>query len=229
MRNIQRAGGLTFDALDLFLLIHMNGKLCPQKSLRIRMKRFFCNVLSRNYLHDISKVHNSNLMSKGTDQSQIMTDKKHADVFFFLETYQKPDHGFLYGNVKCRGSLVTYQDLRFQGKCPGNTDTLTLTTTHVMWIAVCKIFRKLYHFQEFSGLGFLFASFQLSVIDQGFCENIHDLHFGVKGRQRILEYHLHVLTVQPGFFLGKIREVFSMVKDLSAGRFVKRNDHADKG
>ena len=72
MRNIQRAGGLTFDALDLFLLIHMNGKLCPQKSLRIRMKRFFCNVLSRNYLHDISKVHNSNLMSKGTDQSQNM-------------------------------------------------------------------------------------------------------------------------------------------------------------
>ena len=58
---------------------------------------------------------------------------------------------------------------------------------------------------------------------------IYELHFGVKGRQRILEDHLHVLTVQPGFFFGKIREVFSMVKDLSAGRLVKRNDHADKG
>ena len=168
-------------------------------------------------------------MGKGTDQSQVMADKKHADVFLLLETYQKPDHGLLYGNVKCRGSLIAHQDLRFQGKCPGNTDTLTLSATHVMWIAVCKIFRKLYHFQKFSSLGFLFASFQFSVIDQGFCENIHDLHFGVKGRQRILEYHLHVLTVQPGFFFGKIREVFSMVKDLSAGRLVKRNDHADKG
>ena len=229
MRNIQRAGGLTFDALDLFVLIHMNGKLCPQKSLCIWMKRLFRNILSRDYLHDIPEVHDSNLMGKGTDQSQVMADKKHADVFLLLETYQKPDHGFLYGNVKCRGSLIAHQNLRFQGKCPGNTDTLTLTTTHIMGIAVCKIFRKLYHFQEFSGLGFFFASFQLSVIDQGFCENIHDLHFRVKGRQRILEDHLHVLTVQPGFFFGKIRDVFSMVKDLSAGRFVKRNDHADKG
>ena len=48
MRNIQRAGGLTFDALDLFVLIHMNGKLCPQKSLCIWMKRLFRNILSRN-------------------------------------------------------------------------------------------------------------------------------------------------------------------------------------
>ena len=46
MRNIQRAGGLTFDALDLFVLIHMNGKLCPQKSLCIWMKRLFRNILS---------------------------------------------------------------------------------------------------------------------------------------------------------------------------------------
>ena len=158
-----------------------------------------------------------------------MADKKHADVFLLLETYQKPDHGLLYGNVECRGSLVTYQDLWFQGKCPGNTDTLTLSATHVMGITVCKISGKLYHFQKLSGFRFLFASFQLPVINQRFCKNIHDLHFRVKGRQRILEDHLHVLTVQPGFFFGKIREVFSMVKDLSAGRFVKRNDHADKG
>ena len=29
-------------------------------------------ILSRNYLHDIPEVHDSNLMSKGTDQSQVM-------------------------------------------------------------------------------------------------------------------------------------------------------------
>ena len=40
---------------------------------------------------DIPEVHDSNLMGKGTDQSQVMADKKHADVFL-LETYQKPDH-----------------------------------------------------------------------------------------------------------------------------------------
>ena len=99
------------------------------------MKRLFRNILSRDYLHDIPEVHDSNLMGKGTDQSQVMADKKHADVFLLLETYQKPDHGLLYGNVKCRGSLIAHQDLRFQGKCPGNTDTLTLSATHVMWIA----------------------------------------------------------------------------------------------
>lgn len=89
-------------------------KTVPPEEPAYTDEEIFCNVLSRNYLHDISKVHNSNLMSKGTDQSQIMTDKKHADVFFFLETYQKPDHGFLYGNVKCRGSLIAHQNLRFQ-------------------------------------------------------------------------------------------------------------------
>ena len=64
MRNIQRAGGLTFEALDLFVLIHMNGKLCPQKSLCIWMQGFLSNILSGNYLYYISKIHNCNLMGK---------------------------------------------------------------------------------------------------------------------------------------------------------------------
>ena len=83
MRNIQRAGGLTFDALDLFVLIHMNGKLCPQKSLCIWMKRLSVTSSPRNYLHDIPEVHDSNLMSKGTDQSQVMADKSMLMFFSF--------------------------------------------------------------------------------------------------------------------------------------------------
>ena len=193
------------------------------------MKRFFCNILSWNYLHDISKIHYRDLMSKRTDQRQVMADKEHADVFLLLETYQQLDHGLLYRNVKCRSRLITHQDLRFQGKCTCNTDTLSLTTTHVMRIAVYKISGKFYHFQKFSGFGFFFASFQFPVIDQRLCKNIHDLHFRVKRCQWILEYHLHILTVQPGFFLGKIGEIFSMIKDLATGRLVKRDDHTDKG
>ena len=127
MRNIQRAGCLTFDALDLFVLILMIGILCPQKSRCIWMKRLFRNILSRNYLHDIPEVHDSNLMGKGTDQSQVMADKKHADDFLLLETYQKPDHGLLYGNVTSRGSRIAHQDRRFRGQCTGETDTLTLS------------------------------------------------------------------------------------------------------
>ena len=50
MRNIQRAWSLTFNTLDLFVLIHMNGKLSAKKSLCIWMKRFFCNILSWNYI-----------------------------------------------------------------------------------------------------------------------------------------------------------------------------------
>ena len=228
VRNVQRTWCLTLNTLDLFVLIHMNGKLCSQKCLCIRMERVFRNILPRNYLYNISKIHNCDLMSKRTNQRQVMTDKQHTDILFFLKAHKKLDHGFLYRNIQCRGSLITYQNLRFQRKCTCNTDTLSLTTTHVMGITVYKISRKLYHLQKFSGLGFFFTFFQFPIIDQWLCKNVHNLHFRIKRSKRILEYHLHVLTVQPGFLFGKICKIFSMVKDLTAGRLVKGNDHTDK-
>ena len=71
VRNVQRTWCLTLNTLDLFVLIHMNGKLCSQKCLCIRMERVFRNILPRNYLYNISKIHSCDLMSKRTNQPRI--------------------------------------------------------------------------------------------------------------------------------------------------------------
>ena len=157
-RYIQRAWCFTLDTLDFLIRIHMNRKLCAEKCLCIWMYGMLCNILSRNNLDDISQIHNCDLMGKRTNQCQVMADEKHTDILLFLETYQKFDHRFLYGNIQCRSCFITYQNLRFQRKCSGDTDSLSLSTTHVMRIAVHEIPWQFNHFQKFSCLGFFFAS-----------------------------------------------------------------------
>ena len=48
----------------------------------------------------MSQVHDCDLMRERTDQRQVMADKDHADIFFFLQTYQKLDDRLLYGNIQ---------------------------------------------------------------------------------------------------------------------------------
>ena len=206
----------------------MHRKLCTNQCLGIRMHRMLGNILAWNGLHNMSQIHNCDLMGKRADQSQIMTNKDHTDVLFFLQTHQKLDNRFLYGNVQRRGRLVADQNLRLQGKSSGNTDSLTLSATHVMGITVCKILRKLNHAKKLSCLCVSFASFDLFVVHQRLCKNVPNFHFGVKGCKGILENHLQILAVFPGFFSGKSCDVFSMVKDLAAGRLIQGGYHADK-
>lgn len=153
-----------------------------------------------------------------------MADKEHADVFLLLETYQQLDHDSCTETSSAEVASITHQDLRFQGKCTCNTDTLSLTTTHVMRIAVYKISGKFYHFLRSSLALASFSLLQFPVIDQRPQKNIHDLSFS--GQK---------MPVDPGipsaysdgsarFLLGKI-EIFSMIKDLATGRLVKRDDH----
>ena len=149
----------------------------------------------------MSQVHDCDLMRERTDQRQVMADKDHADIFFFLQTYQKLDDRLLYGNIQCRSCFITDQDLRFQRKCSCDTDPLTLSTTHVVRITVYKLFRKFYHAEKFSCFCISFVSFDLFVVHQRLCQNIPDLHLRVKRCHRILEDHLKVLAVFPGFFL----------------------------
>ena len=179
----------------------MHRELCANQCLCVRMYGMAGNVLSRNGLHNMSQIHNRDLVCKGTDQCQVMTDKDHADVLLFLQANQKLNHRFLYGNVQCRGCLVADQNLRLQGKSSGDTDPLTLSAAHVVRITVHKILWKLNHAKKLSCLRVSFASFDLFVVHQRLCEDVPDLHLRIKGCQRILENHLKVLAVFPGLFL----------------------------
>ena len=118
MGNIQRAGGLTLGSRcwgpRSFCSDPYEWKTVPpEEPVYMDEEIFFRNILSRNYLHDIPEVHDSNLMSKGTDQSQIMTDKKHADVFSFWRRTRRRITDSCTETSSAEVASSSHQDLRF--------------------------------------------------------------------------------------------------------------------
>ena len=158
------------------------------------------NILTWNCFHNVSQIHNCYLMCKGSNQRKVMTDKDHADIFLFLQTHKKFNNRLLYRNIQSRSCLIADQNFRFQRKRSCNAYSLSLATAHTMWVTVNKFFRKLYHTKKFFCFCSSLTSFDFFVIHQRLCENISYLHLRIKGRQWVLENHLKILAVFPGFF-----------------------------
>ena len=145
--NVQGAGSFALDALDFLSLLHMDGEQRTEQRLGIGMKRAPCHLLPRNHLHNMSQIHNRNLVREGLNQRQIVADEHDADLLFPLQPNQELDDGLLNGHIQGAGGLVANQDFRLQRQRPGNADALPLSARHAVGIPVDKILRQLHHTQ----------------------------------------------------------------------------------
>ena len=189
----------------------------------------FCQSLCRQYFHYISKIHDCHFMSTGLNQGNIMADKSDGNIFLFLKLYNQFDDRLLYGHIQSRSCLIQNQNLRFQSKRTGDCHTLTLSAGHIVGITVCEISRQLYHFQK-PAAGCILLTFLNPVkVQKGFTYNIPDLHLRVKGRSRVLKYHLNVLAVLTQFLSFELCNILSTVENLSLGRSIQRHQETHEG
>ena len=63
------------------------------------MAAYIRQSFTRHNLYDIAKVHNRYLMGKGFNQSKIVADKTDGNILLPLQTGDKLNNRFLYGNV----------------------------------------------------------------------------------------------------------------------------------
>ena len=193
------------------------------------MNCMLCQILGRQYLHYISKIHHCHLMRAGLDQGNIMADKSDGNILLFLKFYNQFNNRLLYGHIQCRSCLIQNQDLRFQGQSTGNCHTLALSAGHIVGIAVCEISRQLYHFQKTAAGCILFALLNPVKIQKRFAYDIPDLHLRIKGRSRILEYHLNILPILTQFLSLQFGNIFAPIKNFSFRRGVQRHQKAHEG
>ncbi len=101
-------------------------------------------LVTINFFHDISQVHNCYPMGKERYQSHIMANEHKGYPTLLLEAAQKLDNSVLYGYVQGTGGLIANDNLRLQSQSSGNGHTLPLAATHIVWITICKFLRQLY-------------------------------------------------------------------------------------
>ena len=182
----------------------------------------------RHDFYDVAQIHNCHLMGKGFNQTQVMANKPNGDILLPLQSGDKFNDRFLNRNVQGAGSLVHNDELRLQGYCSGDGHALALTAGHVMRKPVRKITGQFYQFQQFPGFRIHFRRTDAVEVQQRFADNLLNLHLGIKGSRRILEYHLDMLTVIMQFLALHFGNIFPMEEDFAFRRAVKPYQKAHK-
>ena len=193
------------------------------------MAAYIRQPFARHDLYDIAKVHDRHLMGKGFNQSKVMADKADGNVLFPLQTGDKFNHRFLYGNVQRTGGFVHNDELRFQGNGTGDGHALPLTAGHVMGEPVRKIAGKLYQFQQFPRLRIYLRRADSVKIQQRFADDLLDLHLGIKRCGGILEHHLDMLTVLVQLLSLHLRDILPVEEDFAFCGAVKPYQKTHEG
>lgn len=81
-RHIQRTGSFSFDFLNRFGEIHSNIKNRANQCPRVGMNCMLCQILCRQYLHYISKIHHCHLMSAWTGSGKYSWQINPIVIFF---------------------------------------------------------------------------------------------------------------------------------------------------
>ena len=141
-----------------------------------------------------------------------MRDKKAGHFFLFLYFHKKIHDLCLNRDIQCTCDLITDQKFRLDHQCPGNGRTLTFSAAEFEGMSVIIFFFQSDQFQVFQCPLFPFFLRKLCIIPQSFLQPFSNGHGRIKGKTRILKYHLSFLAV----FLLKLPAAFRQKVDPSA-------------
>ncbi len=92
------------------------------------------NHRRRRLLHDLTAVHNHDVVRHLVDDAQIVGDEYNRSAVFSLKFVHQVQDLRLNGDVECRCRLVRNQDFRLTGKCHSNHNALTHTARKLVRI-----------------------------------------------------------------------------------------------
>src|SRR5512143_713372 len=87
-------------------------------------------------LYDSSKVHHGDTIADMLHNGQVVGDDDVRKLEFFLNVFKKVNHLGLNRNIEGRDRLIADDQLRIEGKGPGNPDPLPLAAAELMGIAL---------------------------------------------------------------------------------------------
>ena len=121
----------------------------------------------------------------------------------------------LYRDVQGGGRLVADQQFRFRDDCPGNRDSLSLSTGELVGISIRHVGRNSNRVQTCCRPGPEFLSASHAMDLQWFGNQIHDTHPGIQGATGILKHHLEVTAHLPAALTAHRRGFLAKDSDVS--------------
>ena len=155
---------------------------------------------------------------------EVMGDEQISQSHLLLQLLEHIYHLRLNGYIQCGDRLIADDELRIDCQCSRDADTLTLSAGELVRVTVCMLgvqSDSLQHGDDHI-MTFLLVGSQLMNID-GFPYDISYGHSGIQTCIRILEYHLHLLTVRQHiylYFIFNVQDHIAVKCDLTAGGLV---------
>ena len=106
------------------------------------MERILKECFCRSKLNHISQIHDTDCIRDMLDDREVMADEEICKPELFLKTSQEVDDLCLDGYVKSRNRFIAEDEIRVKSQSSCDTDSLSLSTTELMWISGLGILRK---------------------------------------------------------------------------------------
>src|SRR5512144_1881813 len=94
--------------------------------------------LGRGILNDPAQIHHDDPGAQVMHDGKRVRDEDQGEAETLLQVCQKVQYLGLDRSVERGDGLVRYEQTRSQGQCPGNTDSLLLSTAQIAWTPVGK-------------------------------------------------------------------------------------------
>jgi hypothetical protein len=99
-------------------------------------------------LHDLAQIHDGHSVAHVLHDGQIVGDEEVCEAQFILQTAKKVEDLRLHGHIEGGHRLVTDDEFRLDGQGSGDTDSLALTATELVGIAVHVFGQKAHELEE---------------------------------------------------------------------------------
>ena len=175
-------------------------------------------------LYHLTEVHNADTVGDMFYDGEVMGDEQISQSHLLLQLLEHIHHLCPDRYIQCGDRLIADDELRVHCQCSRNADTLTLSTGEFMRISVRMLGVQSYSLQHGDDpvMTFLLIGSQLMDVD-GFPYDISYGHSGIQTCIRILEYHLHLLTVRQHiylYFIFNIQDHIAVKCDLTTGGLI---------
>ena len=141
------------------------------------MKRSVIHIGTGAALHDMTEIHDADLVGNMFDHADVMRDKQIREIHLFLNIFQKVDDLSLDRNVQSGDRFVTDDESGVDCQRTGDSDTLPLPAGKFAGIAPDMVRFESDDLQQFDDPVFsLLVGCENVVDDHGFFDDLTDGH-----------------------------------------------------
>ena len=203
--RIQHIHRRAFDGNQPLIILRIDTGHGTQEPHGVGMGGIVEDVVHRSLLHNLSRIHDRNLVADFRHHPQIVGDEDDAHVGLFLQGLHQLQNLCLDGHVKGGGGLVGNQQLGMANQTHGNHHPLAHSARKLVGILPHPLLHVVYahHLEHFHGtLCSLLLGNRLVVGPQCLNQLVPDGIHGIQAGHGILENHGHLLAPEGGQLLG---------------------------